>query len=191
MTDTNSMHIAICDAYSSTSRALRVTSETGGTLGYVPYQSVVSITRPADVIAYDANDALSNSTTAPAVLTFANAARVSGLGGYITKARMTMNSAVVTNAVFRLWLFTVAPTPVNDNAAFPLLWANRASRLGYIDFTLATEGTGSDSAEYNATGLKIPYLCAATSLYGLIEVKAAYTPISAGVFQLELSLDRN
>ena len=61
----------------------------GGGLWVKPLRIIkaiqTNVTRPADVAAYVAGDALSDSTSAPTSggFTFSNAARVSGGGGYI------------------------------------------------------------------------------------------------------------
>lgn len=198
MTDTNSMHIAICDAYDATNHSLRTQGPSGGEgrIGIVAGSTksvITSFTRPADTTAYAVNDAVADSTTAPTILTFANMARANAGSGYITKAKLTINSAVTTNASFRLWLYNASVTPTNDNAAFTLLNANADARIGYIDFALTTEGTGSDCCECTVSNISLPFVtgAASTALYGLLEAKAAYTPTNAGVFKIQLVAEQN
>jgi hypothetical protein len=152
-----------------------------------------TLTRPADTTAYAAKDAVSDSTSAPTVLTFSKLARVQGGSGYIVKARLMTNQS--TNvARFRLHLYHTAPTAINDNAAHTLLWANRAARIGWIDFAACqTEGTGSDAANALNDTVRLPFSCADTSrhLYGLLEAIDAFTPASAQVFFIELTADLN
>jgi hypothetical protein len=153
----------------------------------------VTLARPADTTAYAALDAIANSTSAPVVLTFANLARVNAGSGYIVKARLMTDQAANT-ARFRLHLYHTAPTAINDNAAFTELWANRANRIGYIDFdACTTEGAGSNAAgALNATA-RLAFVCAAasTTLYGLLEARDAFTPASAQNFFVELTAERN
>lgn len=104
--------------------------EVGGNMG----KAAATLTRPADTTAYTAKDAVADSTSAPTVLTFSNLARVNAGSGYIVKARLMTNQSTNT-ARFRLHLFDTSPTAINDNAAYTLLWANRATRIGYIDLT--------------------------------------------------------
>ena len=94
-----------------------------------------SFTRPADTTAYAIGDSVSDSTTAPSIITFANAARVAAGSGIVVGARLAKSTNVITNASFRLWLFTATSANTNDNAALSLPWANRTSVLGYIDFS--------------------------------------------------------
>lgn len=151
-----------------------------------------SFARPADTTAYAINDAVANSTSAPTILTFANAGRVIGGSGYIVKAELCTDQAACV-AAFRLHLFTASVTPYNDNAAYTALYANRASRVGYIDFpAVSQEGSGSTSAFALWIG-QLLYVCdaSATSLYGLLETKTAFTPASAQNFNIKLGVDRN
>ncbi len=149
--------------------------------------------RPADTNAYAANDSVSDSTSAPTNFTFASLARVAGGTGYIVKARLITNNSA-TAARFRLHLFLSSVVGINDNAAYTALWAQRADRLGYIDFAaLSTEGSGSDSAaSLNAT-VRLPYNCGTSlrTIYGLLETLDAFTPASAQNFFIELTSEND
>lgn len=165
-----------------------------GEVGGNTKEVAASFTRPGDTNAYAISDAVSDSTSAPTVITFTAVGRVNAGSGYITTARLVKNGATTTNANFRLYLYSVAPTPVNDNAAFPLLWANRTGRIGYIDFSsMSTEGAGSDSAQALATATALEFVCASgtTNLFGVLVAKAAYAPASAEQFHITLGVDRN
>jgi hypothetical protein len=151
--------------------------------------ATAAFTRPADTNAYAANDAVANSTSAPAVLTFANLVRVGGQGGYITKARIWTDQSTCA-ARFRLHLWNVTQTPINDNAAFTLLWANRAAYVGSITFAAAaTEGSGSDAAAAADATLRLPFV-ATGSLVGLLETLDIFTPASGQRFFIELTADQ-
>ena len=155
--------------------------------------SAATLTRPSDTTAYTAKDAVSNSTSAPTVLTFADLARVNAGSGYIVKARLMTNQSTNT-ARFRLHLYHTAPTAINDNAAHTLLWANRANRLGYIDFAATqTEGSGSDAATSQNDTVRLPFVCASGSraVYGLLETLDAFTPASGQIIYIELTSDQN
>jgi hypothetical protein len=152
-----------------------------------------SFTRPNDTTPYAAKDAVSDSTSAPTILTFAGAAKNLGGSGYITGARLTKSNNGVTNASFRLWLFSEAVTPMNDNSPYTLLWDNRDKRIGYIDFTMTSEGTGSTSAEAQAFNQNIHFTCASNSkdIYGLVEANSAWTPTALEILMATLYLERN
>lgn len=148
-----------------------------------------SFARPADTTAYAVGDAVMNSTSAPSLITFPNAARIAAGSGIIVGARLAKSSNVITNATFRLWLYTGAPTTIpNDNAPFGQAWANRTVRLGYIDFTAPIQG--SDCASYfgSFTNSQLAYkLPSGTAINGILQALGAYSPASGEQFFLELS----
>lgn len=150
-----------------------------------------AFTRPADVTAYAANDAVNNSTTAPVILTFTGAARVAAGSGYIVGARIQKSTVAVTNASFRLHIYHTTVTMINDNTANTVLYANATKRVGAIDFSMTSDG--SDGAEAQDFSLRMPFKCdtADTALYGVLTAKAAYTPGNAEQFTIELTVDRN
>lgn len=150
--------------------------------------STAEIARPADVLAYAVGDSVNTSTTVPTVMTFTNM----GLGlrdeGYIVKAQLATDQATCV-AQFRLWLFS-SPTPFlsNDNAAFLLKYADRTTRLGYIDFPALTTETGSDCAVSLVSNIKLPYVSATTNeIYGVLETKTVFTPASGQHFFVALT----
>lgn len=155
--------------------------------------SELTLTRPADVAPYAANDAVSNSTSAPTLLEFANVLPVAGADGVILAARCMTNQAAFAGAL-RLHLFRAnTPTPINDNAAHTLLFANRAVRVGFIDFAgFTTGGTGSDCAitlgtfPGSGTGLPIELAAGQTSLWGMVETRGNFTPASGQQFYFSL-----
>lgn len=165
--------------------------------------SSLTLTRPSDTNAYIAKDTVSNSTSAPTVLTFANIVGASGVSGYITKVRLLTNQSANV-ARFRLHLYRTAPTAINDNSPFTLLAANAAARIGTIDFPACqTEGSGSDAANSmftigtlnNALTQSpqgaLPFVSSSTSIFGILETLDAFTPTSAQTFFIELTADVN
>lgn len=149
-------------------------------------------TRPSDTTAYAAQDAVSNSTTAPTFLQFSGAARANGGSGIILSARHLKSSTVV--ASFRLHLYrNNSVTPVNDNAQFPLLFANRMNRIGFIDFSHGSGGTGSDSTNALSTFVNLPFICDAvtSSLFGILTTTTGYTPVSGEQHFIELGIVQN
>lgn len=152
----------------------------------------VLFTRPSDTTAYAAQDAVSNSTTTPTLLEFSNSALASGGSGIILSARHLKSSAAL--ASFRLHLYrNNIVSPVNDNAQFPLLFANRLNRIGFIDFSHSSGGTGSDSTNAFATFVGMPFICdaATSSLFGILTTTTGYTPTSAEQHFIELGIAQN
>ena len=95
----------------------------------------VDITRPAggDVNLYALGDCINTSVGSPTVISFPNIARVNGGSGYVVKARL-LTDQKSNVAQFRVHLFHTTPTAIADNSPYLLLWANRANRIGYLDF---------------------------------------------------------
>jgi hypothetical protein len=152
-----------------------------------PFKVSTTLQRPADTAAYAAKDCVSDSTSSPHVLTFSSVARVNGGGGIIQLARLATDQAANV-AQFRLWLYSAAPTAINDNAALVVTYANAANRLGYIDFYPATtEGSGSDVAYSMRDDLNFQFsLGADANIYARLETETAFTPGSGQNFFIEL-----
>lgn len=157
----------------------------------------VELTRPADTTAYAAKDVVSDSTSAPTVLTFANFARANGGTGIIVRARL-MTDQKTNTAAYRLHLFHTAPTAINDNSPYTMLYANAAYRIGMIDFPAcatedSTNSTAAASMRPSADGSSGPpnlwFGCAAESraIYGVLETTGAFTPASGQKFYVELA----
>lgn len=154
-----------------------------------------SYTRPANTTQYTANDAIANSTTAPVVLTFDNAALGGGGSGIIHTIEIVDSANQATKPQIRLWLFDTSPTAVNDADPFTISDAEHATALpnGIQDFTSWLEGdktAGTGNCSSHATSLAIPFKCTSNSdsLYGLLEVRNTYTPTSAEVFTVRLGI---
>jgi len=150
-----------------------------------------SFTRPSNTTAYAAEDVVNNSTSAPSIITFSTVGGENTEGGkqyYVKSLRVATNNATVTFGSFRLYLTTNTQTAINDNSQQTLLYTNKANVVGYIDFSLSTGGTGSDSAEAYVTGIDIPVTLTNNVLYGYLVAKAAYVPASDQQFYLKLTL---
>lgn len=165
-----------------------------GEVGGRTVRVAATFARPADTTAYTALDAVSTSTSAPVVITFSGMARINAGSGYITKARI-MTDQKTNTARFRLHLFHTAPTLTNDNAAFPLLWTDRANRVGKIDFGAMTteDATNSTCAESMNDSVRLSFTCEAanTALYGILETLDAFTPANAQNFYISLTAEQN
>ena len=166
-----------------------------GTVSAVGLQVITtaSFTRPADTTAYAAQDVVSNSTSAPSILTFSGVARANGGSGLILSARHIKSSTTTTGATYRLHLYKVAVSAINDNSPFTLLYANRANRIGFIDFNHVSGGSGSDASNALTTFVNLPFVCDAASanIFGILTVTSAYTPTSAEQHFIELHIARN
>lgn len=147
-----------------------------------------TITRPG-ALTYASGQLVANSATVPVNLQFTTLARISGGSGTIIGAQISKTTNSITNAAFRLHLFSVAPTYVAATGDGSLLTATVTSNggyLGYIDITamvgLNNAAVGSGAPDNSRGG--IPYVAAAQIIYGLLEARGAYAAGAAEVFTI-------
>jgi hypothetical protein len=157
------------------------------------HHSSASYTRPADTTQYTAGDVLSNSTSAPTVLTFKAAIK----NGHSTlKAAWCIDSAAeATKPDLELWLFHTSPAAVNDNAAFTITDAEALTFVGVVDFAVATFKASALNSVCQKLALDIPLRGAidpradkTQDLYGIVVVRNTYTPVSGEVFTFVLAM---
>lgn len=151
-------------------------------------------TRPADTTAYAVGDLVGNSTSALTAIELTHAALATGRGGWLLSLILSKDGTTVTNATFRAHFWTKQPatSPGNDNAGFGMKYANADHYLGYLDFPTMEVGTGSNTgARAILVNQNFPYKCDATSLFWVLEARAAYTPASAEKFRLDAMVLRD
>lgn len=148
-------------------------------------------TRPADTTPYASGDLVANSVTAGSVVPLAFS--MVGRGGYVKRVRVKKSGTGVTNAAFRLHLYTASPVPANgDNGAWSTTKA--ANYLGSVDVTVDKAFTdGAVGVGSPTVGAEVPFNLAALpsgrTLYGLLEARGAYTPASGETFDVSLESD--
>lgn len=152
-----------------------------------------TLTLPGAGGTYAAQDEVSNNAVAGSAtpLHWTDLVAANGDTGYIVKAVIEASTAVVANGVFRLWLFNAAPTMYGNDAQYQLDATDQAKRVGYIDFALVTEGTGSDSAYAIDDGLRLAFKTAAADrdLFGILVAKAGYVWAAAQTFKITLTIE--
>lgn len=165
-----------------------------GELGGNLISVAVEFTRPSDTNAYSINDVVSDDTTTTTMQAIANAGRVSGGSGYIVGIRISTNKKSITPQ-FRIHFFnTTGATLSGDNANWQDKYADAAKRVAFYDMPAMTTGadtTNSDMSRALDMTMRIPYVCAATSLYFVLETLTAFTPSSGQKFTVTVFLDRN
>lgn len=159
-----------------------------------------SFTRPADTTAYAIGDLVANSTVAGSVVpfTFSGAGRFAQGAGVVSRCRLFKTSTTLTNAQFTVHLFKTSPTvTVGDNAAFNVAGVFACNNgLNYIGkFPITMDTAFSDGANGAATpGANTDdmhfKLSAGTSLFALLEARAAYVPVSGEVFTAILEAEQ-
>lgn len=158
------------------------------------FNNFASFTRPANTTAYSTGQLVANSTTAGSVVPLA--IPIGGQTGFgslrLVRARLSKSGTGVTNATFRIHLYSQSPTCANGDGA---AWSTNqaANWLGNIDvssmlaFTDGATGTGSLPAGSEGF-LKITNNSGQSQqfIYCLLAALGAYTPASAEVFTLTL-----
>lgn len=163
----------------------------------VPVASAVptaSFSRPADTTAYAAGDLVANSITAGSVVPMELAcARRPGGTGQVVRVRLRKSGAVLTNASFRVHFYRTAPTPANgDNGAW--LTNGALTYLGAFDITMDrafTDGATGTGVPLTGPVMVFAADAALTSLFALIEARAAYTPASGETFTVAVETVRD
>lgn len=153
-----------------------------------------AITRPNDTTQYAANDAWANGT--PAAISFANIVPSNDGSSKIVKAKLIDSANQSTKGQFDLWLFHTAPTLDADNAAFTPTDAELDNVVGILRFDTAVDGDATSGAGGNAIYFgktvngfqEMPIRTKSTSrtLYGVVVVKNAYTPVAQEILKFEL-----
>jgi len=144
-----------------------------------------TITRPADTTPYASGDLLANSASAGSVVAGTFAGTVSAAGGFIRveTIRLQKSGTGVTGGSFRIHLFSATPgTVINgDNGVFSM---PRAGYVGAVDVTVDrpfSDGAAGSGIPTTGTARLIT-IPAGTTLFYLVEVRGAYTPISGETF---------
>lgn len=156
-------------------------------LGF-PKTITVDVTRPADVTAYAAGDAISNSTTAPTSggFTLTGAARKSGGSGIITDVIVTSSNDPATRLSGEVFFFNQSVTNINDNSAFAVSDTEIKTCVGVVPFTLFDAGNNGLA---HLTGLNILFTCSGSAdLRFLLRARNAYTPASAEVITVVVKI---
>jgi hypothetical protein len=156
-------------------------------------------TRPADVTAYAVGDLVANSTTAGSVVPveLVGATRVPGEAIRIERVRLRKSGPSLANAAFRVHLFRKAPVAtVGDNGGFNLAGVlalgDIEGHAGYVDLVMdlaAAVGARGVGVPSTGSGVTCEASGAAgheTSLWALVEARAAYAPISGEAFVVTL-----
>lgn len=149
------------------------------------FDVATSITRPADTTAYASGDCFSDSTSAPTSggFTLSGVVRASGGSGVLTD--LVITSSAPASMQGRVWLFNQAATNKNDNSAISLSDADILNVVGVYPFQLSAL---TNCSFVHLQNLAKVFKCSGSDdLRFLIEVTAAYTPISGEVLQVRAS----
>lgn len=157
------------------SQAVPVTSSAGLPVSVLTqgYTAAVSVTRPANVTDYTANDVVGATAAA---ISFPSMGP-SGGNIAITSVELQINVTAVPAGMttFRLYLYSVTPpSALADNAAFDLPAGDRASFLGYVD--LGTPVDLGSTLYVRTDGMNAQFKLAGTGLFGYLVTAGGFTP---------------
>lgn len=154
-----------------------------------------TIVRPTDTNTYAAGDLVANNTVAGSVTPFSwsNAARVAAGSGWIPRVKIAKSGSTLNNASFRVHFFNGVPSnPSGDNGGFsPNEYANF---IGSFDVTVDRVFNGNWTVGYGypTIGSEVNFkLSAGTTLYALLEARAAYVPGNAENFIITPDIFQN
>lgn len=158
-------------------------------------ETAPSFTRPNNTTQYSSGQLVANSTTASAVtpLIFTDDQRVVAGSGLIRRAPMWKSSTGTTNASFRLHLYALNvalanPTGIVNGDGGNWL-TDRNAYIGSLDVTMAK--AFNDAAFGVATptdGYDLTFHLSGNTIWGLIEARAAYTPVALETFAATLEI---
>jgi hypothetical protein len=149
-----------------------------------------SFTRPSNTTVYATGDLIANSETASAVVPITiDLGKVTYNLCFLRRARIMSSSTSLTNATYRLHLYTKIPVPINgDNGVFS---TPKAGYIGALDVTLdETFSDGSFGVALPTVGSEINFVSEGDKVYGLLEARADRTPASAEQFNIILEAHR-
>lgn len=162
----------------------------GGTIANPSY----NFTRPANTTAYAIGDLVANNTTNTSVVPLSwTIARVAAGSVMIRRVRLKKSTTTTSNASFRLHLYRTSPATITngDNGAWSTSYSDY---IGAFDITCDRAFTdaahGSAGNPLNGTDICLK-LSSGSTIYGLLEARAAYAPGSEEVFTVELEAVQN
>lgn len=150
-----------------------------------------TFTRPADTTTYASGDLIANSTTAGSVVPLQVAAARVAAGSFgINRIRMRKTGNGVANALFRVHLFSAAPTVANgDNGV--LLTSGSANYIGSVDVDMTRVNVFNDGAAAQADCGFVVALASGQNIWALIEARGAYAPGNAEQFAVLAEVVQN
>jgi hypothetical protein len=157
------------------------------------YITADSLIRPTNYTTYASNDVVNDSlTSSPKILSFKWAGSKYNAGGIIVWSMLEVDTSSTTNSLFRLLLFRDTVPSVADNGAWSSSHAHNAKMIGFIDYSLETNG-GTATAISQITNLIIPFQVINPNeyIYGVLLAKGAYVPKANSKFRIKLGIIRD
>jgi len=165
-------------------------------MGYFVTTQLVekSLTRPANTDIYAIGDLIGTATSSSLAFTPVEHSTNENLGQvvYITGATLRIDMSAVPgdmNAGFHLLMFNKAPTAVADNAPSALEVAKPYLRT-VLAFPTPTDRGAFLFSELQGIKIAFPFLTTEVTMIGNIVTLSAFTPGSAAIFTVGLTLSK-
>jgi hypothetical protein len=141
-----------------------------------PFRGTAYFSRPADANAYTTLDAITNSTSSPAIMTMDLSSFGVLAGDFIaiTNVRI-IESTKLSGANVNVWIFPSSFTSTNDNAELALSDAE-AQVGGIVVPCLNLYTTANNSRMVSDSGLWIMQIISGTSIYIALQAASNFTP---------------
>lgn len=154
-----------------------------------------TLTKTTDTTAYASGDLVANSTTSSQVnaCTFSAVANGPARGFRIKRCRIKKSGVIVTNAAFRVHLFSTTPTFTSggDQSALSTVVVGSAGWIGSFDITaMIAFSDGSVGQGVPVSGSEVNFVPGNTlDLYGILEARGAYATVASEVFTITLEIE--
>lgn len=156
--------------------------------GYTTTVVCSEITRPNNTTPYAISDVVGDGSVG--VIT--NIARSSGGTGYLVKFKLATDQSTCV-ASFKIHIYNVSPTAIDDNAPFTQLYSNQSSYIGYVTMAnFSTEGAGSTAAVTLNISDRLAYATSGSDdLFYIMETNSIFTPAANQKFLLTATAENN
>lgn len=158
-----------------------------------PNAASASFTRPGNTTPYASGQLVANSVTAGSVVPLSwTASRVAAGNFRITRTRMMLSGKSITNTNFRVHYFS-ATTTVSNGDGGTFVPTTAALEVCEMDVTVALAGADV-SIGYGAANQGVACdvaLASGSTLFGYVEARAAYTPVSAETITVVPEIHQN
>ncbi len=154
-----------------------------GRTGLTGFKISQTFTRPSDITAYSAGDAMSNSTSAPAIMSqdLSTFGAVAGKFFVITNGRI-ISSVKGSGLNGNIWIFQSSFTATNDNSEFSVDDTTAATG-GIVVPCITSYTTALNSRAVSDPGWwEGQFGASSTTLYFALQANSGYTPASGEVF---------
>lgn len=157
-----------------------------GKIGYTLKKISTSFTRPSDTNIYAVGDAVTNSTSSPAVfqLDLSSIGAVAGQSVEIRYIAVESSVKQSTLPLINMYLSPTTFTATNDNSALDI--DDATQEAGGMWFTCDVQNYTVSNSRVAQVGINMPMILAAadTKLYGSLQAANAYTPASGEKFTI-------